>query len=112
MQMHMDGITIDEFGLRPSKLQLPTIAALMAQPATPSAAQLHDFSEKAADLYQGLDVGNFEMRGMSMTTPGGPLKITAMRMDMQDGKANIAVEDVDGRVPEGPIKLGRFAQIL
>jgi hypothetical protein len=109
MQMHMDGITIDEFGLRPSKLQLPTIAALMAQPATPSAAQLHDFSEKAADLYQGLDVGNFEMRGMSMTTPGGPLKITAMRMDMQDGKANIAVEDVDGRVPEGPIKLGRFA---
>jgi hypothetical protein len=109
MQTHVDSITIDEFGLRPSKLQLPTIAALLAQPATPSPTQMRDLTEKAADLYQGLAVGNFELRGMSMTTPGGPLKIAAMRWDMQDGKANMAVEDVDGRVPEGPIKLRRFA---
>jgi hypothetical protein len=109
MQMHTDGVTIDEFALRPSKLQLPTMLALMAQPATPSPAQLRELTANAADLYQGLNFGNLEMRGMSMTTPQGPLKIAAMRMDMKDGKVNIAVEDVDGRVPQGPVKLGRFA---
>jgi hypothetical protein len=109
MQMHMDGFTIDDVGLRPSKLQLPAIMALMAQPATPSPAQLRDLTEKAADLYQGLNVGNFELRGISMTTPEGPLKMAAIRIDMQDGKANLAVEGVDGKSPQGPVKLGRFA---
>jgi hypothetical protein len=109
MKMHMDGFTIDDVGLRPSKMQLPAIMALMAQPATPSPAQLRDLTEKAADLYQGLDVGNFEMRGITMTTPDGPLKMAAIRVDMHDGKANLAVEGVDGKSPQGPIKLGRFA---
>jgi hypothetical protein len=108
-QMRIDGFTIDDVGLRPSKLQMPAIMALMAQPATPSPAQLRDLTEKAADLYQGLNVGNLEMRGVSVTTPEGPLKIAAVRMDMLDGKANFAVEGVDGKSPRGPIKLGRFA---
>jgi hypothetical protein len=70
---------------------------------------MRDLTDKVADLYQSLSIGNAEMRGMSVTTPEGPLKLASIRADMQDGKANLAVEGLDGRSPQGPIKLGRFA---
>jgi hypothetical protein len=110
VQMHMDGMSIDEVGLRPSKLQLPSILALMARPATPpSPTQVRDLAEQIANLYQGLNVGNAEMRGMSIKTPLGPLKLASIHGDLQDGKASLAVEGLDGQSPQGPIKVGRFA---
>ncbi|WP_407154295.1 hypothetical protein [Bradyrhizobium sp. STM 3557] len=110
VQMHMDGISVDEVGMRPSKLQLPALLAMVtAQAAPPSPAQMRDLMEKVAGLYEGLSIRNAEMRGLSITTPEGPLKLASMRADLQDGKANLTVEGLDGKSPQGPIKLGRFA---
>lgn len=110
LQMRMDGFKIDTVGLRPSKFQLPAILALMPQPGTqPSPAQLHDLTDKVAGLYEGLQIGNAEINGLTVTTPGGPFKLATMRTALQDGKMNLAIEGVDGRAPQGPIKLGRFA---
>jgi len=110
VQMRMDGISVDEVGMRPSKLQLPALlASATAQATPPSPAQMHDLMEKVASLYEGLSIKNAEMRGLSITTPEGPLKLASMRADLQDGKANLTVEGLDGKSPQGPIKLGRFA---
>jgi len=110
VQMHMDGMTIDEAGLRPSKLQLPTILALMSRPAAPpSPAQMRDLTAKVADLWEGIVIKNYEMRGMSIKTPQGALKLSGSHADMADGKLNLALEGLDGQSPQGPIKVGRFA---
>jgi hypothetical protein len=83
----------------------------MAQPTTtpPSPAQAREIADKVAGLYESLNMKNAEMRGLSITTPEGPLKLASMRSDLQDGKVNLAVEGLDGKSPQGPIKLGRFA---
>ncbi len=109
--MHMDGISIDEAGLRPSKLQLPAILALMARPATPppSPAQVREFADTVADLWQGIVVKNEAMRGMSIKTPQGTLKLASARADMQDGKLDFALDGLDAQTPQGPLKVGRFA---
>jgi len=110
VQMHMDGISVDEVGMRPSKLQLPALlASVTAQATPPSPAQMRDLMEKVASLYEGLSIKNAEMRGLSITTPEGPLKLASTRADLQDGKANLTIEGLDGKSPQGPIKLGRFA---
>ena len=50
------------------------------------------------------------MRGLSMETPQGPLKLSAMRFNMENGKiGELAFEGLDARAPKGPVKVGRFA---
>lgn len=111
MQMHMDGITVDEVGFRPSKLQLPAILALMARPPLPppSPAEARDIANKAADLWEGIVVKNQEIRGTSVKTPQGTLKLASAHADMQDGKVDFALEGLEAQTPQGPIKIGRFA---
>jgi hypothetical protein len=110
VQMHMDGVTIDEAGLRPSKLPLPSILALVTRPATPpSPAEARDFANKVADLWEGIVVKNEQMRGMSVKTPQGALKLAGAHFDMQDGKIDFALDGLDAQTPQGPVKVGRFA---
>ena len=46
----------------------------------------------------------------SVETPEGPLKLSAMRFNLENGKVNeFAIEGLDGRTPQGPVKVGRFA---
>jgi hypothetical protein len=55
-------------------------------------------------------VGDAEMRGLSMQTPQGPFKMSAMRFNLENGKiGEFALEGVDTGSPKGPIKVGRFA---
>jgi hypothetical protein len=50
------------------------------------------------------------MRGLSVETPQGPIKLATMRANLDNGKVNeFAIEGLDGRTPQGPFKLGRFA---
>ena len=112
LNMRIDGMTIDDLGLRPSRLQLPALLAMIppvgAAPPTP--AQAREMLEKAAGLYEGIRIGNAEMRGISIETPQGPLKLSAMRFNLENGKVSeFAIEGLDGRTPQGPVKLGRFA---
>ena len=110
--MRIDGMTIDDLGLRPSRMHLPDLLALMAPPggAPPTPAQARALIEKMAKIYEGMRIGNAEMRGLAVQTPEGTLKLSAMRFNLDSGKVNeFAIEGIDGRTPQGPLKVGRFA---
>ncbi|MEA2911632.1 MAG: hypothetical protein QOJ15_3713 [Bradyrhizobium sp.] len=112
LNMRIDGMTIDDVGLRPSRLQLPALLAMIpptgAAPPTP--AQARDMIEKLAGLYEGIRIGNAEMRGLSMETPQGPIKLSSSRFTLENGKiGEFSFEGLDTSSPKGPIKVGRFA---
>jgi len=112
LNMRIDGITIDDVGLRPSRLQLPALLAMMppAGATAPTPAQARDMMEKAAGLYEGVRIGNAEMHGLSMETPQDPFTLSAIRFNMENGKiGEFAFEGLDTRSPKGPVKIGRFA---
>ena len=113
VRIHMNGHTIDDVGLRPSRLQLPELMAMIAAPPpgpTPNPALARDFMGKAASIYEGVHVGNAEMRGLSLESPAGPLKLAAMRFSLDNGKiGEFALEGLEAGSPQGPVKLARFA---
>ena len=111
MNMRVDGMTIDDVSVRPSRLQLPAMFAMMPQAGTaPTAAQAREMVDKMARLYEGMRIGNAEMRDLSMGTPQGPIKFTAMKFNLESGKVGeFALEGVEAPFPQGPAKVGRFA---
>jgi hypothetical protein len=112
LQMRIDGFTIDDVAVRPSGLQLPALLAMLpaAGAAPPTPAQARALLDKVASVYGAIRVGKAEMRGLSLTTPQGPIKLAAIRLNLQDGKiGEFAIEELDGSSPKGPIKIGRFA---
>jgi len=112
LNLRIDGFSVDDVAMRPSRLQL---AALMAMTpptgaAPPTPAQTREMLEKVAGIYEGIHIGNAEMRGLAVETPQGPIKLAALRFNLDSGKVNeFAIEGLDGRTPQGPFKLGRFA---
>ncbi|WP_108519273.1 hypothetical protein [Bradyrhizobium algeriense] len=111
LRMRIDGMTVDDISVRPSRLQLPALLALTpAAGATPTPAQAREMMDKMANIYEGMRVGTAEMRGISADTPEGPFKLAAVRFNLENGKVGeFAVEGLDGRSPKGPVKVGRFA---
>lgn len=112
VNMRIDGMTIDDVGLRPSRMQLPELLALMPPPggAPQTPAQVRVTLEKVAKVYEGMRIGNAEMRGFAVETPQGPVKLSTMRFNLESGKVNeFVLEGVDGRTPQGPLKVARFA---
>ena len=111
LNMRIDGMTIDDLGLRPSRMQLMDLLALMPPAgAPPTPAQTRAMLDKVAKVYEGMRIGNAEMRGFAIQTPEGTLKLSAMRFNLDGGKvAEFAIEGLDGRTPQGPLKVARFA---
>ena len=115
MRMRLEGVTADEIGVRPSKLQFTTLMAIInaAPPpgSTPTPAQLRDLLESVAGLYEGVYLGGAEIRGVSIETPDGPFRLTAVRLGKLDNGrlSEFALEGLDARSPQGPVKVGRFA---
>jgi hypothetical protein len=112
LDMRIDGMTIDDVAIKPSRMQVPALLAMMppAGAAPPTPAQARDMMEKVAGLYEGVRVGNAEMRGLSMQTPQGPIKLSTMRFNFEGGKiGELAFEGLDAHAPKGPVKLERFA---
>jgi hypothetical protein len=112
LRMRIDQMTIDGVGARPSRLQLPTLVALLQAAGTtsPTPAQTRELIDKMAALYEGMRIGTAEMRGLSAETPQGPFKLQAIRFNLEDGKiGEFAFEGLDTNTPKGPLKLGRFA---
>ena len=112
MNMRIDGMTIDDVGIKPSQMQLPPLLVMMrsAGAAPPTPAQARETMEKIAGLYEGIRIGNAEMRGVSVQTQQGPIKLSTMRFNFDGGKiGELAFEGLDARAPTGPVKLARFA---
>jgi len=111
MNMRIEGMTIDDVRLRPSRLQLPALLAVIPPPGTtPTPAQAREMLEKVAGIYEGVGIGNAEMRGLSMDTPQGPIKLSTMRFNLEDGKVGeFAIEGFNARTPKGPTMVERFA---
>jgi hypothetical protein len=111
MRMRIEGLTGDDVGLRPSRIKLASRLAVMPQAgATPTPAQAQDLIEKVAGFYEGIRIGNAEARGISVETPDGPIKLSAMRFNLENGKVReLAFEGLDTRTPKGPVKVERFA---
>lgn len=111
MRMRIEKMSLDDISGRPSRLQIPSLLTLMpAAGATPTPAQAREIMERMANLYEGIRVGNAEMRGLSVDTPEGPAKLAAIRFNLENGKVGeFAIEGVDGRTSKGPVKVGRFA---
>jgi hypothetical protein len=109
--MRIDGLTIEDVAVRPSRLQLPALIALLSQPGTPpTPAQARELLEKVARAYEGVRIGDTEIRGVAVETPQGPFRLSAIRLNMEDGKfGELAIEGLDARLPNGPFKIGRFA---
>ncbi len=115
LKMRLDGITIDDVGMRPSKLQYPQLMAIIdaAPPpgTTPTPQQTRDLIAKVAGLYEGIRIGGAEMRGFSMETPDGPFRLGAIRLaDLENGRlAEFSLEALDARAKQGAVKVERFA---
>jgi hypothetical protein len=75
LNMRIEGMTIDDVGLRPSRLQLPALLAMIppAGAAPPLPVQARELIETAAGLYQDIRIGNAEMRGLSFEAAQAPL---------------------------------------
>jgi hypothetical protein len=111
MRAQIDSIAIEDIAVRPSKLQLAAILALMPQPGAgpPTRAQTREVMEKMAGLYEGIRIGNAELRGHTMHTPQGPFKLAAIRGNLENGRGQLALEGLDVETPKGPFRFDRFA---
>jgi hypothetical protein len=115
VKMHIDGVTVDDVGLRPSRLQFPQLMAVVdaATPpgTTPTMEQTRDLLTKVAAIYEGIRVGGAAVRGLSIEMPEGTARLAAARVTtLENGKiAELALEGFEGKAPQGPVKLGRFA---
>ncbi|OKO81002.1 hypothetical protein [Bradyrhizobium sp. NAS96.2] len=115
LNTRIDGVTIDEVRINPSRMQLPSLIAMIPPPGSPppSPAQARELLDKIAGLYAGFSIGNAEMHGLSMEAPQAPqtqLKLSSMRFNFERGKiGELAVEGIDAHAPNGPFKVGRFA---
>jgi hypothetical protein len=115
VKMRVDGVTVDDVGLRPSRLQFSQLLAIVetAPPpgTTPTLEQTRDLITKAAGIYEGIRIGGATVRGFAMETPEGAFKMAAVQLaSLENGKiAEFALEGFEGKAPQGPVKLGRFA---
>jgi hypothetical protein len=116
LRMRIDRLSINDVGVRPSRLKFQTLLAMMPPPGsaarTPAEVEAlaRDMMEKAADIYEGVRVGNAELRGISMETPQGQIQLSTVWFNLEKGKiVEFALEGLNAPSPKGPVKLGRFA---
>ena len=111
VKMRVEGFSAEDLAMRPSRLQLAALMAMTppAGPVPPTPAQEREIMEKAAGVYEGVRIGNAEMRGLSVEAPQGPIKLALTRFNMENGKiGEFAFEGLDAGAPSGPLKLGSF----
>jgi hypothetical protein len=114
LTMRIEGVTVDDVGLRPSRLQLPQLMAIVeaAPPpgTTPTPEQMRDLLGKVAGVYEGIRIGGAEIRGFAMDTPQGAFKLAAVKLaNLENGRiAEFAIEGLEAKAPQGPVKIGRF----
>jgi hypothetical protein len=112
VRMRLDSLVVDDLGVRPSRLQIVEILALSNTLQTPpSPKQLEQMMPKLAGIYEGVRIGNLEMRGLSVEAPDGGVHIGLMRFTgLENGKlGKLAFEGLDARGGKSPFRFARFA---
>jgi hypothetical protein len=70
---------------------------------------MREMLERLAGMYEGTRLGGAELRGLSVETPEGPFKLSALRLNLESGKIGEFVFDgLDARTQKGPVKVGRL----
>ena len=110
--VRIDGATIEDFSVKPSKVSWPELMALgEATPATMSPARLAEVFSMAANLYEAARIGKLEIGGIDVTTPEGNGRIGAVRFNgFENGRlAAFTLADMDFRNRRNEsMQLGRF----
>jgi hypothetical protein len=105
-RLQVDGISFDDIAIRPSKFRPAEIIALVPNDGSiPTPAQSRDILAKVADFFEGFRIGKAEIGKQTVETPQGMGRLNAITYD-QD---KIALEGLDMPLPQGQIKLERFA---
>jgi hypothetical protein len=116
--IQIGAIEVDNVGVRPAKLRFAELMALtealrprIGRPD--STAEMDKIANLMADIHEGISIGLFEVRGVTLNVPQTPpFRLGAFRMKgLENGKlVEVAVENVEGQTPQQqPFKIGRFA---
>ncbi|MGX1322281.1 hypothetical protein AB7M17_005734 [Bradyrhizobium sp. USDA 377] len=107
VRVDIDGFVMEDIDVQPSKFRLAEIFAALPQDqsAVPTPAQSRELMEKLAGVYEGLRIGRAEVNKISVGTPQGAGRVTAIKYK----KDEFAVEGVDTPSPQGQFKMERFA---
>ncbi|UFS92826.1 hypothetical protein LPJ38_22750 [Bradyrhizobium daqingense] len=105
-RIQIDGFSLDDIAIRPSKFRLAEIIALMpADGAIPTPAQSRDILAKVAESFEGFQIGKAEIGKQTVETPQGTGRLNAIKYDPD----RIALEGLDMPLPQGQLKMERFA---
>lgn len=107
VRMQVEGITIEDIAIRPSKFRAVDIMMLVPadRSAPPTPAQSREMIEKVADVFEGLRIGKAEIGKQSVETPQGTARLNAVKYDQNE----FALEGLDAPTPQGQIRMERFA---
>lgn len=116
LRVEIAGMSMDDLGFRPSRLQPADIMALLeltpAPGAPPSPVQMQRMIEKIAGLYEGMRIGSAEIRGLAVDqSRESSFKLATIRLRaLENGKlGEFAFEGLDVRGPKETLKFDRFA---
>ena len=70
--------------------------------------------EKVARIYEGIRIGSAAINEISVNAPQGQsqqnvARLSALRLNLEDGKGEFAVEGLDATSSGGPVRIQRFA---
>lgn len=107
VRMQVDGISIEDIAIRPSKFRAADIMTLVPADGSisPTPAQSREMIRKVADLFEGLRIGKAEIGKQSVETPQGTARLNAVKYDQNE----FALEGLDAPTPQGQVRMERFA---
>jgi hypothetical protein len=115
--IQVEALSVNDVAVRPSKLSIYSFLAMADSApkpdAPPTPAQLRAMLEQAANIYEGIRLGKFELRGMKIRAkPDSDVTVGSFRVSgLENGRlAEFAIESLDGQsLQKDPVHIGRFA---
>jgi hypothetical protein len=115
VRTHIGGIVADDIAVKPSRVRFAEMLSTMPEPgAVPSPSEARELMEKFARIYEGIRIGSAAINDISVDAPQGQsqqslARLSALRLNLEDGKGEFAVEGLDANSPNGPVRIERFA---
>jgi hypothetical protein len=115
VRTHIGGIVADDIAVKPSRVRFGEMLSAMPQPgAVRSPSEAREIMEKVARIYEGIRIANAAINDISVETSQGQsqqslARMSALRLSLEDGKGEFALEGLDANSPNGPVRIERFA---